>query len=188
MLILNSTAKLLQSCPTLWDSRDCNPLGSYVHGILQARILEWVAISFSRGSSWPRDQTHISYVSCTGWWVLYHQHHKTMLNCPLTNMQSHQQCTRVTVPMILSNNGGCQTWLFLPIAIPFWMCTGQPYRSGLSPADCLILSLVSSSTWSQPWLFSHLSFLFLGPDKECLLSSWPKFQVASGQEKSFAPA
>ena len=38
----------------------CSPLGSCVHGILQARILEWVAISFSRGSSRPRDQTHIS--------------------------------------------------------------------------------------------------------------------------------
>jgi len=39
---------------------DCSPPGSSVHGILQARILEWVAISFSRGSSQPRDQTHIS--------------------------------------------------------------------------------------------------------------------------------
>ena len=41
---------------------DCSPPGSFVHGILQARILEWVAISFSRGSSWPRDRTQ---VSCT---------------------------------------------------------------------------------------------------------------------------
>ena len=43
---------------------DCNPPGSSVHGILQARILEWVAISFSRGSSWHRDQIHIYCVSC----------------------------------------------------------------------------------------------------------------------------
>ena len=56
-------------CPTLFDPMDCSPLGSSVHGISQARILEWVAISFSRGSSWPRDQTHIS---CTGRWILYH--------------------------------------------------------------------------------------------------------------------
>ena len=47
--------------PTLWDPMDCSPPGSSVHGILQARILEWVAISSSRGSSWPRDWT---YVSC----------------------------------------------------------------------------------------------------------------------------
>ena len=41
-------------CPTLWDPMDCNPPGSSVYGILQARILEWVAFPFSRGSSWPR--------------------------------------------------------------------------------------------------------------------------------------
>ena len=52
-------AKLLQSCPTLCDSMDCSPLGSSEQGILQARILEWVGISFSRVSSRPRDPTHI---------------------------------------------------------------------------------------------------------------------------------
>ena len=57
-------AKLLQLCLTLCDSMDCSMLGSSVHGILQARILEQVAISFSGVSSWPRDRTHISYVSC----------------------------------------------------------------------------------------------------------------------------
>ena len=48
-------AKLLHSCPILCDPVDCSPPGSSVHGILQARILEWVAVSFSRGSSPPRD-------------------------------------------------------------------------------------------------------------------------------------
>ena len=52
-----------QSCPTLCNSMDCSPPGSSVHGIFQARILEWVAIYFSRGSSRTRDQTHISCVS-----------------------------------------------------------------------------------------------------------------------------
>ena len=42
--------------------------GSYVHEVSQARILKWVAISFSRGSSQPRDQTH---VSCIGRWIMY---------------------------------------------------------------------------------------------------------------------
>ena len=51
---------LAQSCLTLCDTIDYNPPGSSVHGILQARILEWVTISFSRGSSPPRDQTWIS--------------------------------------------------------------------------------------------------------------------------------
>ena len=53
-----------QSCLTLCDPMDCGPPGSSVYGIFQARILEWVAISFSKVSSWPRDQTHVSYVSC----------------------------------------------------------------------------------------------------------------------------
>ena len=51
------------SCPTLCDPVGCSPPGSSVHGILQARILEWVAMSFSRGSSWPRDQT-LGLISC----------------------------------------------------------------------------------------------------------------------------
>ena len=50
--------------PSVVHPMDHSPPGSSVHGILQARILEWVAISSSRGSSWPRDRTHIPYVSC----------------------------------------------------------------------------------------------------------------------------
>ena len=50
-------AKSLQSCPTLSDPMDCSPPGSSVHGILQARILEWIAMPFSRGSSRSRDRT-----------------------------------------------------------------------------------------------------------------------------------
>ena len=48
------------------------PPGSSVHGIFQARILEWVATSSSRGSSWPRDRSHVSGISCTGRQILYH--------------------------------------------------------------------------------------------------------------------
>ena len=50
-------AQSLQSCPTLHDPVDCSPPGSSIHGILQARILERVAISFSRGSSQPKNCT-----------------------------------------------------------------------------------------------------------------------------------
>ena len=50
----------------LCDPMDCSPPGSLVNGIFQARILEWVAVSFSRGSTQPRDRTCISYVSCIG--------------------------------------------------------------------------------------------------------------------------
>ena len=61
-----------QSCATLCDSMDCSLPGSSVHGILQTRILEWVATSSSEGSSSFRDQTHISCVSCTGRRILCH--------------------------------------------------------------------------------------------------------------------
>jgi len=55
-----SESEVAQSCPTLWDPIDCNLPGSSVHGIFQARILEWVSISFSRGYSPPRDRTQVS--------------------------------------------------------------------------------------------------------------------------------
>ena len=61
-----SVAKL---CLTLCDPMDYSPPGYSVHGISQARILEWIAISSLRGSSQPRDWTHIS---CIGRWILYH--------------------------------------------------------------------------------------------------------------------
>ena len=55
-------AKSLQSCPTLCNAMDYNPPGSSVHGIIQARILKWVAISCPRGSSQPKDQTWVSHM------------------------------------------------------------------------------------------------------------------------------
>ena len=64
-----------QSCPALCDPMDCSPPGSSVREILQARILEWAATPSFRGSSWTRDQTHVSYISCIDRQVLYHQHH-----------------------------------------------------------------------------------------------------------------
>ena len=54
--------EVAQSCPTLCDPMDCSPPGSSVHGIFQAWILEWVDISFSRGSSWARDRTQVSRI------------------------------------------------------------------------------------------------------------------------------
>ena len=57
LLLLCCCCWVTKSCLTLCDPKDYSPQGSSVYGILQARILEWVAISFSRGSSWPRDRT-----------------------------------------------------------------------------------------------------------------------------------
>ena len=72
LLRIGSCAKreihsVARSCPTLCDTMDYTPPCSHVHGISRARILEWVAIPFSRGSSWIRDQT---LISCISKWVL----------------------------------------------------------------------------------------------------------------------
>ena len=60
------------SCPTLCNPMDYSLPGSSVHGIMQARVLEQVATSFSSGSFRPRDWTHISCISCSGRWTLHH--------------------------------------------------------------------------------------------------------------------
>ena len=67
------------SCLTLCNPMDCRPPGSSVHGFFQARILDRVAISFSREYSWSRDWTHLSWTSWTGRWVLYHWCHSGSL-------------------------------------------------------------------------------------------------------------
>ena len=61
-LFMWSESEVAQSCPALCGLMDCSPPGSSVHGIVQARVLEWVAISFSRASSQPRDQAQVSCV------------------------------------------------------------------------------------------------------------------------------
>ena len=61
-----------QSCPTLCNPVDCSPPGSSVHGILQVRILEWIGISYPRGSLPHQERTPISCISCIGRWILYY--------------------------------------------------------------------------------------------------------------------
>ena len=72
---LNPKGKVLvaQLCPTLCDPVDCSPLGSSVLGMLQARVPEWVAIPFSRGSSQPKDQTWVSRIVGRFFYHLSHQ-------------------------------------------------------------------------------------------------------------------
>ena len=68
-----AAAKSLQLCPILCDPTDRSPAGSSIHGVLQARTLEWVATPSSRGSSWPRNQTHISATATAA---------KSLQSCP----------------------------------------------------------------------------------------------------------
>ena len=76
--------EVIQSCPTLCDPMDCSLPGSFLHRILQARILEWVAISFSRGSSWPRDWTGVSRIAgrCFNLWATREAQSEVTQLCP----------------------------------------------------------------------------------------------------------
>ena len=83
-----SAAKL---CLTLCNPMDCSPAGSPVYGIFQARILEWVAISFSWGSFQPRDQTRTSCASCIAGGVL------TTVPPSKPNEKQHREVIRSTL-------------------------------------------------------------------------------------------
>ena len=101
-----------QSCPTLCDPMDCSPTGFSVHGILQARILERVAISFSKGSSRPRDWTDISYID-----------RKITINLPGKVLVA-QSCLTLCDPMdyslpSFSVHGILQARILECVAIPF---------------------------------------------------------------------
>ena len=70
--VFSKTCSVAQLCPALCDPMDCSPPGSSVLGIFQAKMLEWFAISYSRGSSRPKDQACISCVASIGREILYH--------------------------------------------------------------------------------------------------------------------
>ena len=116
--MFNHCFLVIKFCKTLCDSTDCSPPGSSVHRILQAGILEWVAMPSSRGPSLPRDQTHVSYVSCVARWVLYHWHHLGSLywSCVLAT----QSCPTLVTPWTVT----CQA----PLSMEF---SRQEYWSGL---------------------------------------------------------
>ena len=83
------TCTVDQSRPTLCNPMDCSTPGSSVHRIVQARILQWVAIPFSRGSSQPRDQARVYCISCTGRRILHHCATWEAPQNPQTHQKSH---------------------------------------------------------------------------------------------------
>ena len=94
-----SEREVAQLCLTLCDPEDCKLSGSSVHGIFQARVLEWVAISFSMGSSQPRDQTQTSHIAgrrVTVWKILKEMGIPEHLTCLLRNLYAGQEATART--------------------------------------------------------------------------------------------
>ena len=90
-------AKSLQSWPTLCDPMDCSPPDSSVHGILQVRILEWVAMPSSRGSFRPKDWTHISGIA--GWFFTVWATWKAQHGHAAAAAKLHQSCPTLCDPI-----------------------------------------------------------------------------------------
>ena len=121
-----------QLCLTPYDSMGCSPPGSSVHGILQTRILQWVAMPSSRGSSWPRDQTCISciaggfFATCSKFWATSHSKY---------SQERFNQPVFSTVPMTQREN------FFLPsirvplVSISFHHLTASK-KNKKSPQSC----------------------------------------------------
>ena len=127
-LTLNSVrvCSVTQLCLALWDPVDCSPPGSSVHGILQARVLERVAISFSRGASQLRDETHVSCVSCTGRWIFYHCVIWKALTLHTMTVTITQSCPTLCNPMAYTVHGILQARILDWVAYPFSRGASQP--------------------------------------------------------------
>ena len=127
---------------------DCSPPGSTVHWIFQARIRVWVAIFYSRGSSQPRDWTHISYVSSIGRQILYHCAIWEALRfsrvkakiAPKLNRQEKLNSLKQKLGEILRAAGGM-------ILSHLCLITGFSERKSI--LSCIFMAASSFTTWSK---------------------------------------
>ena len=130
--------------------------GSSIHGILQARKLEWVAISSSRGSSWPRDWTHISCISCIGRWILYRWATWESLSLMFLVVQLLSHVWLFETPWIAAHKAS----LSLPISwslLKFMSIASVHVHSAISFSDTLFScsqSFPVSGTSPISWLFT----------------------------------
>ena len=94
-----SGSEVTQLCLTLCDPMDCSPPVSSIHGILQARLLGWIAVFFSRGSSWPKDQIQVSRIAGRRFNLWATREAKVYLNTsyPLPNSKELSQYTKAIV-------------------------------------------------------------------------------------------
>ena len=145
-------------CPTLCNPMGCSSPGSSVHGILQARILEWVAMSSPRGSSQPRNWTRVSFISCIGRQILYHSSHLGRpLNVPITSSLS------TSAPSLLAA-WECHSALGPhPRALTPWLIAPHPLNL-LPPQAITVVELwkvwaPQQWTWMFPLVFLCVCFL-----------------------------
>ena len=176
-----------QLCLTLCDPMGYSPLGSSVHAISQPRTLEWMAISYSRGSSWPRGQTRVSCASSSGRQVLYH------CATQVRGMLFETACFGITVSMdfVWKEHGGIEdAGEHLAVWMAQGSCTYLELASllqgtgGLSNSlvniHCIRLNSISVSTSPLPCLTPIPPYLWevldIVPFKvQILFHSFPKF-------------
>ena len=112
-----------QSCPTLCDPMDCSSPGSSVHGVFQARILEWVAISSFWGSSQPSDWTFLSWISYFGKRILYH-----LTSPPVYYLARSGKCRKIWQE-IRAQRGCVEVKFFLFWKEMFFLCPSSCFAS-----------------------------------------------------------
>ena len=148
---------VMQSSPTVCSPMDCSPPASSDHEILQARILEWVAIPFSKGSSQPRDQTCVFCISCIGRRILYHW---ATWEAPTGNMSRDPK--RETNQVHLKSGSPLQRRVGPPalfIQISFDLPTGEVDTD--RPESLQILAILQEGLWwttEHPTTLTHTVF------------------------------
>ena len=142
-------AKQLQSCLTLCNPMDCIPRSSSVHGILQARIPEWVAMPSSRGSSWPGDWTYVSSVSALAGWFFTTS---AIWEAPSIAISIHNGLPQGTLPLCLNVKLKC---LCSAHRETFWSCEWLQKRKKIKA--CPPQSWPSQELFCKP--YGLLTFL-----------------------------
>ena len=174
-----------ESCLTLCDPTDCSLPGSSVRGILQARILEWATISFSRGSSWPRNQTQVAWITGRFFtdWATREASHRfgRLVICP--NLGEVAFCKRGRRCPGSPTPTGHQSYRCTP-GVPLWSAAGPFTSDGLTP---WAVWQASSQSWRLPrpacaetasllcrgWQSQVLEWVVVGPRiPDLLLACW----------------
>ena len=163
MYILECRSEVAQSCPTLRHPIDCSLPGFSVHGIFQARVLEWVVISFSRGSSRPRDRTRVSCIVDRCFTL---QFSSVQFSCsvvsnslwPHESQHARPPCPSPT-PGVHSDSGPSSQWCHPAISssvVPFSSCPQSLPTSESFPMSQVVLIKLS---WLAGWKKSFFVLL-----------------------------
>ena len=130
---------------------DCSPPGSSVCGILQARILEWVVMPFSRGSSWPRIQTHISCVSCiAGWFFICWATGEAPCEVLAPTIYFQKWILFSSVPVSRRNNGNFSSFC-RSLCFPGGTSGKEPACQCTRDKRCGFSSWVGKIPWRREW-------------------------------------